>query len=122
MTPAEREAERIRAEYKRRDRELGREHYTLAHPANLFFSHGQQRALQEALVHAELLPLQDQRILEIGCGLGRWLASFESFGALREHLAGIDLDEQRIEESRARFLGADLRVGDATNLPWETGC
>lgn len=118
MTPSESEATRILAEYKRREREIGRDHYSLLHTSNLFFSHGQQRALQRALVRSSTLPLADRRILEIGCGLGRWLSIFEAFGAKREKLAGIDLDRDRIEETREHFQTADLRVGDACQLPW----
>jgi len=117
-TPAEREAERIRAEYERREREIGREFYSPTRPANLFLRQGQQRALLDALSRADLLPLGSRSILEIGCGLGRWLTAFEEFGAARDKLSGIDLDEGRILEARTRFQGADLRVGDATQLPW----
>lgn len=118
MTANDREAARIRAEYARRERAIGRDAYALTRPANLFFSHGQQRALRDALVQASLLPLSERRILEIGCGLGKWLAVLESFGARREYLHGIDLDAGRIAESQTRFQGADLRAGDASSVPW----
>jgi ubiquinone/menaquinone biosynthesis C-methylase UbiE len=121
MTPADREAQRILDEYARRERELAPDEYSLAKPANLFARQGQERALLEALRRAELLPLGERRILEVGCGRGRWLATFEQFGARRDRLAGIDLDEARLAESREKFAGADLRAGDATKLPWSDG-
>jgi ubiquinone/menaquinone biosynthesis C-methylase UbiE len=65
-----------------------------------------------------MLPLAARRILEVGCGRGQWLATFESFGADRDHLAGIDLDARRVGEALTRFAAADLRIGDATALPW----
>lgn len=121
MTAAEREARRIRAEYERREREIGRDAYSITRPANLFIRQGQQRALLDALQRARLLPLATRRVLEIGCGRGAWFSSFEQFGAVRANLAGIDLDPTRIAEARDQLPGIDLRVGDATQLPWPAG-
>jgi ubiquinone/menaquinone biosynthesis C-methylase UbiE len=45
----------------------------------------------------------------------------EDFGAQQQRLAGIDLDLGRVGEARQRYPGADLRTGDATQLPWERG-
>jgi len=118
MSASETEAARIRAEYERRERELGREFYALTSTPNLFARQSQQRALLRGLTKADLLPLRDRRILEIGCGRGQWFSVFEDFGARRELLAGIDLDEGRLDDARARYGPADLRVGDATALPW----
>ena len=68
---------------------------------------------------AGLLPLG--RVLDVGCGSGQGLADFETWGARRERLAGIDLLAERVSAATARLAGADLRVGDATALPWESG-
>jgi ubiquinone/menaquinone biosynthesis C-methylase UbiE len=115
------EAKRIRAEYVRRDLESGPDRYSLTAPANLFARQGQQAALLRGLTRAHLLPLAKRRILEVGCGRGQWISVFEDFGAQREHIAGIDLDQARIADARKRFGGADLRDGDATRLPWSSG-
>jgi ubiquinone/menaquinone biosynthesis C-methylase UbiE len=56
--------------------------------------------------------------LEIGCGTGTWLVDFETFGADQTRLHGIDLDPYRSEKARTRLPAADIRVGDASNLPW----
>ena len=118
MTPAEAEAERILAEYKRRDAEIGRDFYSLTRSANLFAWQGQQRALLQALARSNALPLHDQRILDVGCGRGQWLGMLEDFGASRGNFSGTDLNAGRIQEAQTNFPGADLRVGDATKLPW----
>ena len=115
---ADREAARILAEYERREREIGREFYSLSNPANLFIRQGQERALRAALARAAQLPLTPRRILEVGCGRGQWLRSFESFGAKQHDISGIDLDAVRIREATRQFPDADLRTGDATQLPW----
>lgn len=114
-------AEQIRAEYRRREREIPADFYSLHQPANLFLYQSQLRGMQWALRTADLIPLAERRILEIGCGRGNWLAMFEAFGARRTHLAGIDLDESRAAECAQRFAGADVRGGDASKLPWSDG-
>jgi ubiquinone/menaquinone biosynthesis C-methylase UbiE len=113
--------ERIRAEYQRRQREVPPDFYALYQPSNLYIHHGQVRALLWALRTANLLPLKDCRILEVGCGRGNWLSVFEDFEAQRGHLAGIDLDAARVACCLQRFAGADVRVGDASKLPWGDG-
>jgi ubiquinone/menaquinone biosynthesis C-methylase UbiE len=73
-----------------------------------------------------LIPLAGKKILDVGCGEGQQLLELESWGARRGDLAGIDLIETRLGHARVRlggiaFEGApgpDLRVGDASKLPW----
>jgi len=121
LTPSEVEAERIRAEYQRREREIASDFYSLTRPANLFTRHYQQQGLLRALTRAGMLPLADRRILDVGCGRGGWLAMLDDFGARHENVAGIDLDPSRLEDAKRQFPKMDLRAGDAAQLPWETG-
>jgi SAM-dependent methyltransferase len=77
--------------------------------------------------------LRERCVLEIGCGRGDWLADLEAWGARRERLAAIELDPATGLEAQARFAGwraedgaliargADIRIGDATRLPWPDG-
>lgn len=115
---AERERERILSEYDRRRREIGDDLYALHRPANLFLRQGQERALLRGLHAAGLAPLVGRSVLEIGCGEGRWLSFFENFGAAPTDVAGIDLDASRVDLCRRRHPEADIRLGDATELPW----
>lgn len=118
MATSDEEAQRILAEYARREREIGRDFYALEKPANLFARQGQARALRDALERAAAFPLAERRILEVGCGRGNWLATLEDLGARRALLAGCDLDAGRLADTRVRFAGADLQVADAARLPW----
>lgn len=118
------EVERIRAEYARRATSIPVDFYSLSRPANLFARQQRDRALLQMLEAEGLLPLGDKKILDVGCGEGEQLVAFESWGAQRAHLAGIDLLESRLTRAVARFggqathSGPDLRVGDASKLPW----
>lgn len=119
--PPKQELDRIREEYHRREREIGSDFYSLQRPSNLFVRHGQERALLRAITRSQCLPLEGKRILEIGCGRGQWLVTFETLGANRDRLAGIELDAERGGACAVRFPLADIRIGDATELPWEDG-
>ena len=89
----------------------------------------QIRLIQQAEYWREELILKDihyqagESLLEIGCGAGAVLGILgQTFPGLK--LAGIDLEDKQIEYAK-NHLGnfhldnVDLRVGDATNLPWQ---
>jgi ubiquinone/menaquinone biosynthesis C-methylase UbiE len=113
------EAQRILAEYDRREREIPSDFYALWHPRNLFVHQEHERIVLECLRRAGLAPLSGRRVLDVGCGHGDWLAVFESFGARREDLAGVELGSDRALQTANRLKGADVRAGDATSLPWD---
>ena len=115
------EADRILTEYARRAEEVPADLYAPTNPAQLFIHQGIERALVRMLRQADLVPLAGRRVLDVGCGYGQWLADLESLGAERALLAGVDLVPERAERARARLGGADIRVGDATALPFEDG-
>jgi SAM-dependent methyltransferase len=115
------EAERIAAEYARRGTSIPPDRYSPATPAQLLLRQSRERAVLAALRRAGMLPLAGRRILDVGCGAGQWLVDFETWGADRAGLAGIDLLDDRIEAARTRLAGADVRAGDASRLPWPSG-
>ena len=119
--PETAEAKRILEEYARRSRELPPDYYSRERPENLFRRHSQERAVRRILSKQRLFPLADKRILEVGCGNGDWLSLFAGLGADQGRLAGIDLDAQRLTLARERLPRADLRLGDASQLPWPDG-
>jgi ubiquinone/menaquinone biosynthesis C-methylase UbiE len=120
------EAERIRSEYARREAQLPKDQYSLGKQHNLFAYQQKNRLLLNLLAHEGLTPLDGKRILDVGCGEGQQLLDLVSWGARRADLAGIDLIHTRIARAHARIgggrdageSGPDLRVGDASRLPW----
>lgn len=115
------EAERIAGYYREREAKLPAERYAEDRPAPLFIRRHVEQAMLEMLGEAGVFPLSARRILDVGCGAGQWLGVLEGFGAPPANLAGVDLVEDRIARARERLPGADLRVGDAVDLPWEDG-
>ena len=112
------EATRIRAEYSRRAAELPSDFYRWNRPVNLFFHTQTLRACIRALVEEGQFPLGGRNALDVGCGSGIWLAEYAQWGTELTDLCGIDLSEDRLGEAKRLLPGADLRTGDACELPW----
>lgn len=122
------EAQRIGNEYRRRESVHIASRYAPDAPGPLFEYQQRIWRIVEALRRSGNLPLNTKRILDVGCGTGRWLLDLESLGARRDHLAGIDLSVARVAIARERLGGGirghespDIRVGDACSLPWDAG-
>ena len=115
MDPAAREADRIRAEYRRRDA-------AAAPGASPWVDPVYRVQLQELewglldQVHSAGVALAGTRALEVGCGSGYFLGRLLDYGVAEA--AGIDLVEERIAVARERYPRLELAVGDATSLPW----
>jgi SAM-dependent methyltransferase len=116
--PPPSEAERIRAEYDRRARQLPPDLYGWNRPVNQFFYTQTFRACVDGLTRAGMFPLHGKRVADIGCGMGNWLLDFVKWGASPTNLAGIDLDLSRIRQAQTRLPAADILEGDASGLPW----
>jgi hypothetical protein len=126
-------SENIQAEFRRRDAAIAPDFYSLTRDVNLFFYQGRVRSALALLRRCGFFPCTDKTVLEIGCGARGWLPDFEAWGVSRENLAGIELDETRArvlqrllsgypsETDGAWTGGADIRVGDAAQLPWSDG-
>ena len=58
------------------------------------------------------------RVLEVGCGTGVFLAEAARCGA---EVFGLDASEALLELARERVPSAELRAGDMESLPWGDG-
>lgn len=92
--------------------------YSPLNSAALFMIQRRHREIRKILATYST-HIKDLRLLEIGCGGGQWLAEFQMFGFDVANLAGIELDEERAQLAKQRIVGADIRVGNGAELPWE---
>jgi SAM-dependent methyltransferase len=117
------ELDRIISEFRRRAATLPPFRDSLTDLATLFTYQQRCRAILKVLSEHGLLPLADRKILDVGCGGGQSLVDFESWGASRRNLAGIDLIEESVRIARVRLStresDADIRTGNAADLPWD---
>jgi ubiquinone/menaquinone biosynthesis C-methylase UbiE len=56
--------------------------------------------------------------LEVGFGSQGWLGDLITWDVRENDLHGIELDSSRAKHAKEILPNADLRVGDATDLPW----
>jgi ubiquinone/menaquinone biosynthesis C-methylase UbiE len=56
------------------------------------------------------------RVLEVGCGTGHWLAILESHGF---RVSGMDPSPQMLQQARTHVTSKDLKQGYAEKIPWE---
>ena len=83
---------------------------TLGHPSYVWRS-GQERRLNLIRRYA---PLDGRFVLDIGCGLGAYVANFRRY---TPHAHGIDVDAPRVREGRQRGI-EQLVLGAAEWLPY----
>jgi ubiquinone/menaquinone biosynthesis C-methylase UbiE len=114
------ERARIQAEYQRRERELNNDLYAAWQPAPIFMHTGRKRVASMLLLRAGLIPIEGDQCLEVGFGSMGWLADLFTWGARETDLHGIELNPERVRRVKQILPQADLRVGDAAMLPWDS--
>jgi len=85
---------------------------TLGHPSYVW-RFGQDRRL--ALIR-EYAPLEGQRILDVGCGLGAYVKKMRTFS---EEVYGVDVDPEKVAEA-SRTL-PNIHLAPAEKLPFPDG-
>ena len=115
------ESARVRAEYRRRRETHSDDRYAPWQPAEVFLRERRRRIAGALLREADVFPVPGDPCLEIGCGSIGWLGELLCWGLRERDLHGIELDPVRYERIHEALPGADLRMGDATALPWPDG-
>jgi ubiquinone/menaquinone biosynthesis C-methylase UbiE len=81
----------------------------------------QRKRVGAMMLHrAKVFPRSGDRCLEIGFGSVGWLGDLISWGIKETDLFGIELDPDRAQRAQELLPMADLRVGDGTELPWQS--
>jgi SAM-dependent methyltransferase len=119
--PAAVESQRILGAYARRAQAVPAGRYSPLLVSNVLLQHELERRLVRILSARTRGKLDQCRILDVGCGAGRWLRQFIQWGATPENLVGIDLLPDRI--AQARHLcpsGVQLDCREASDLGYES--
>ena len=112
------EEERIRTAYAAR---TGEACYAESVAGRFQFQERERHVLQLLDQHG-LLPLAGKRILEVGCGTGKWLRDLIAWGADPELVFGVEL--LQASAARARRLcpqSVTIECGNAAELRFESG-
>jgi ubiquinone/menaquinone biosynthesis C-methylase UbiE len=112
------ERERIQLEYQRRAREVSSDRYAPWQPSCQFMLDGRNRIASAMLHRLGVFPMPGDQCLEVGFGSLGWLSELIGWGVSESDLHGIELDPARSLQARRVLPVADLRTGDASELPW----
>ena len=112
------ERERILEEYAKRGREVSPDLYSPWNSAELLAISNRRRAAVELLGKAGFKVGNLGSCLEVGYGTRGWLPELIGWGVPASQIHGMELDAKRAAVAQRLLPGADLRVGDATELPW----
>jgi SAM-dependent methyltransferase len=107
------------SEYERRDRLVPDSLYAQYNPGYLLMSQGRERAAVRMLKDADVFPRPGTPCLEVGYGRLGALGTLIGWGLRETDLHGIEMDGRRANIAQAALSGADLRVGDARDMPWQ---
>jgi len=112
---------RIEAAYRRRERNIDADRYSIQRPGNRLAIVERQRILLAGLARRGINGLGQLDILDVGCGVGAELALLVAIGAKPDRLSGIDIRPDAIEAARSLIPGAALVPGDAQQMPYPEG-
>jgi SAM-dependent methyltransferase len=112
------ERERIQLEYHRRAREISPDRYAAWQPSSRFMLESRNRTGATMLHRLDVFPQPGDQCLEVGFGNIGWLSELIGWGVRESDLHGIELDAARANKAREILPAADLRTGDAVELPW----
>ena len=115
------ERQRVQAEYVRREREISPTVYAPWQPSELFMKTERKRVAARGCTRRAYFPKAGDKCLEVGFGSLGWLGELISWGVPETDICGIELDSVRAKRAQELLPLADLRVGDATVLPWKSG-
>lgn len=112
------EGRRMLAENRRRDAEIPAARYAPWEAAEASARLERARLAARLLHRAGAFPDVRTPCLEVGYGRLGWLGELVAWGVAERRLHGVELDAERAACAREVLPAADLRVGDAAELPW----
>jgi len=113
------ERERILAESSRRRRQVSPDLYAPWRPDMLLGNLLVHSAAIKMLHRAGVFPKAGDPCLEVGYGRRGWLGALIEWGMRETDLHGLDIDPVAAKHTQEILPMADLRVGNAIELPWD---
>jgi len=93
------EEEEIKARYERR-KDISSDRYSIINPATILIEQEKERALIKWIKENNIEPLENKKLLEIGCGGGYNLLKFIRFGFKPQNIFANDLISERLQSAR----------------------
>lgn len=116
------EVDRLQAVYREYTvRGFGQSKWSSANQGNQAIRDECQRQLRELLRQTGFFPLENRRVLDVGCGTGERLAAFADWGARPKNLYGVDLIPERISAARKNYPQLTFELANAEKLSFADG-
>jgi SAM-dependent methyltransferase len=115
------ERQRVLAELRRRQSQVSPDFYAPWRPDVLLGDMKIRTAAITMLHRAGVLPRAGAPCLEVGYGSRGWLGVLIDWGMRETDLHGLEIDPISAKRAQEILPLADLRVGNATELPWAGG-
>jgi SAM-dependent methyltransferase len=116
------EIDAIKTRYARRSSNHDPLRYSLLNESALQAHQEKQRALARWVRECALQPVEEKRVLEVGCGSGSNLLDLLRLGFSPENLVGNELLPARVEQARRMLPSAvEILEGDATQMQLAAG-
>jgi ubiquinone/menaquinone biosynthesis C-methylase UbiE len=113
------EIKNIKKRYERR-KNISPDYYSYLNPAIYMGEQEKERALIKWIKYAELLPLENKKLIEIGAGTGKNISEFIKLGFFPENLTANELLSERISILREKFPeNVTILEGNALELNLE---
>ena len=116
------EVDRLTEVYREyRERGWGETKWAITNKGNQAMLREREQKLKQLLQHFGFLPLDNRRILDVGCGTGEMLAGLQRWGGKPENLFGVDLLPARIQRAKETFPQINFQQANAERLPFSDG-
>lgn len=113
------ELQRIRSAYARRASTQPSARYSQSDASHVLRTNEIKDRVAQVFLRKGATPLADCRILDVGCGEGRWLRLLNEMGANPVNLVGVDLLPERVDIAREICSSlASVQSCDASSLPF----
>lgn len=111
------EESRLKDVYAQREVDVPTDRYSCLKAGNVLIVHEIESHLLSMLRPFGPDFVRRAKILDMGCGSGRWLRAFVNWGARPQNLFGIDLIRERVEEARNTLPSAvTVECGNAATI------
>ena len=110
------EITRIEQTYDRYATSNYRNKWSTDNPGNQRIKSEQEQVLRQVLGKNGFFPSDKKRVLDVGCGAGRLLNLFQTWGTPAANLLGIDLLLERVEVARANHPEIRFECANAAKL------